>query len=174
MSYTDNIGNCNIFEKDHRSVDAYIHGRGKQSVKLPDKEVYLTKTLCDPANALSKRYKKKLLAEKIDGFSPNVPYSMNKQKRWDTLIAKFLLSNQEKDLPETVVVNRTDVPLSDGCHAETVRNVQIIENDAMTTVSSGGRRKPVCLKYSIINQVFLHSREESFVHLKNLLIFIGL
>ncbi|CAJ0599240.1 unnamed protein product [Cylicocyclus nassatus] len=144
MSYMDNIENCNIFEKDHRSLDAYR--KGKRSAKLPDnKEIYLTKTLCDPANALSKRYKKKVLAEKSDGFSPNVPYSMNKQKRWDTLTAKKLLSDQEKDLPETVVVHRTDVPLSDGCHAGTVSNVQIIENDAMTTMSSGGRRKP--LKY---------------------------
>ncbi|VDM78927.1 unnamed protein product [Strongylus vulgaris] len=142
MSYTESENYHTLYEKDRRSCDA--NRQEKRRRKLLDKDIFVTKTLCDPANVLSKRCKKKLLAEKFDGFSPNVPYSLNKQKRWSTITATSLLKNQQENSPETVIVHRTDVPLKESGRVNSIQNVEIVENDAIKKLS-GGRRK--ALKY---------------------------
>ncbi|KJH42068.1 hypothetical protein DICVIV_11953 [Dictyocaulus viviparus] len=49
-------------------------------------EVVVTKTLYDPSNTLSKNATKRWLASGLDNFHLNVPYSLNKQKRWQNVL----------------------------------------------------------------------------------------
>ncbi|EYC16468.1 hypothetical protein Y032_0033g2674 [Ancylostoma ceylanicum] len=72
--------------------------RGKWKLRRNGKyNVFVTKTLYDPANTLSKREQRRLLADRSDGFCPDVPYSMNKQERWNKCasMAVALLRTQE-------------------------------------------------------------------------------
>ncbi|VDK53921.1 unnamed protein product [Cylicostephanus goldi] len=78
------------------------------------KSSYVTKTLFDPMDTLSKRVRRTVVADKTDGFCLDVPYSMNKKKRWEKIDATTLLKirqNHPAETLETLVVNREDVPL---------------------------------------------------------------
>ncbi|EYC16474.1 hypothetical protein Y032_0033g2676 [Ancylostoma ceylanicum] len=104
---------------------------------------FVTKTLYDPSNTLSKREQRRVLADRSDGFCPDVPYSMNKQERWSKVTVSSLLKDQEPSSPERLIVNRTDVPSTASCRVGTISNVKVIDDGVIATVSAGGKRKPL-------------------------------
>ncbi|CAJ0588104.1 unnamed protein product [Cylicocyclus nassatus] len=120
------------------------HGKHRRYIKSPNTSMYITKTLHDPANTLSKTQRKKVMDEKIDGFSADVSYSLNKHKRWSCINPSSLLKASEENTPEMIVVKRNDIP-SDENAGGSVTNVSVMEDGVIKKLSSGGRRKP--LKY---------------------------
>ncbi|RCN29895.1 hypothetical protein ANCCAN_24343 [Ancylostoma caninum] len=75
----------------HKLVNKDPHlntGRRKRCDRFPGKKdadkVIVAKSIYDPQNTLSKRRRRRLHADRSDGFCTDVPYSMNKQERWKT------------------------------------------------------------------------------------------
>ncbi|CAJ0603574.1 unnamed protein product [Cylicocyclus nassatus] len=110
MSYISGEENGILCQKDTRGDN--LHKRREQR-NVEKENFFVTKTLYDPENMLSKRCKKKLLSEILSSFSPNVPYSVNKSKRWQKFTTKSILTDAQENLQriEAVVVHRTEVPL---------------------------------------------------------------
>ncbi|RCN37778.1 hypothetical protein ANCCAN_16292, partial [Ancylostoma caninum] len=104
---------------------------------------FVTKTLYDPENTLSKRQQRRLLADGSDGFCADVPYSLNKRERWNKITASSLLNDQKLSSPERMVISRSDVPFASPCRAGTISNVKVSDDGAIATVSAGGKRKPL-------------------------------
>ncbi|RCN37780.1 hypothetical protein ANCCAN_16294 [Ancylostoma caninum] len=104
---------------------------------------FVTKTLYDPENTLSKREQRRLVADQSDGFCADVPYSMNKHERWDKINASSLLNDQRPSSPERMVISRSDVPFASPYRAGTISNVKVSDDGAIATLSAGGKRKPL-------------------------------
>ncbi|CAJ0601632.1 unnamed protein product [Cylicocyclus nassatus] len=120
------------------------YAKQKRPYKHIRNELYITKTLYDPMDTISKNRRRKILADRSDGFCLNVPYSMNKKERWEKIDGTTVLKNRQQpaaDALETLVVNRVDVPFSDDGHGNTVKSIKLIQNDGISTLASGGRRK---------------------------------
>ncbi|CAJ0601633.1 unnamed protein product [Cylicocyclus nassatus] len=117
------------------------YAKQRPSKKHTRNDFYVTKTLYDPMNTVSKKHRTKILADKLDGFSFNVPYSMNKKERWEKIdrIALLKIRQPSDDALETIVVNRVDVPYSDDSHGNTVKSINLIQNDGIATLGCGGR-----------------------------------
>ncbi|EYC16458.1 hypothetical protein Y032_0033g2671 [Ancylostoma ceylanicum] len=120
-----------------------IRGRRDLRRKVTSNKSFVTKQLFDPDSTLSKREQRRLLADRSDGFCPDVPYSLNKHERWNNVNGVSLLNNQKPGSPERLVINRSDVPSSAPSRANTINSIHIIDDDTMVTVSAGGRRKPL-------------------------------
>ncbi|CAI2355393.1 unnamed protein product [Caenorhabditis sp. 36 PRJEB53466] len=67
-------------EKGRRSAVADRHMR-----RAAKAGAYLVKTIDDPNNVLGKKRKERVASESHDGIASNVLYSMNKNKRWETM-----------------------------------------------------------------------------------------
>ncbi|CAJ0601634.1 unnamed protein product [Cylicocyclus nassatus] len=120
------------------------YAKQKRPYKHIRSELYITKTLYDPMGTISKNRRRKILADRSDGFCLNVPYSMNKKERWEKIDGTTVFENRQQpsaDALETLVVDRADVPFSDDGHGNTVKSIRLIQNDGITTLASGGRRK---------------------------------
>ncbi|KAL6725835.1 hypothetical protein Aduo_007863 [Ancylostoma duodenale] len=120
-------------------------GGGNIRKKVTSSNSFVTKTLYDPDSTLSKREQRRLLADRSDGFCPEVPYSLNKHERRNNVNGVSLLNNQKPGSPERLIINRSDVPCSASSGADTINSVNVIDDHTIVTVSAGGRRKP--LKY---------------------------
>ncbi|EYC16478.1 hypothetical protein Y032_0033g2678 [Ancylostoma ceylanicum] len=141
MSLSDLEEYCNNYktmaQKGSTSKKCKLRRNGKHN------HVFVTKTLYDPANTLSKREQKRLLANRSDGFCPDVPYSMNKQERWSKVTVSSLLNGQELGSLDRLIISRTDVPSTASVRAGTISNVKVLDEDAIATLSAGRRRKPL-------------------------------
>ncbi|VDP02913.1 unnamed protein product [Heligmosomoides polygyrus] len=149
MSYSEEL-ECRPALEDHADSRSQSN-RGKQrkgdallQKKLAD-QVFVTKTLHDPANTLSKasdrRAKKRLEQENgPDNLQTGVPYSLNKQERWKTVNSVSLLDSRSDCGPEVLVVNRVITPT----HSRDVENlnvssVHLDDNDELTRISVKGK-----------------------------------
>ncbi|CAJ0596844.1 unnamed protein product [Cylicocyclus nassatus] len=109
-------------------------------------QVTIVKTIHDPESTLSKRKLRRVLADRSDGFCPQVPYSMNKRKRWNISPAS-LLANQSADLPELCILNRrtTFLHLVGRDLFSSITQFRVFENDAITTLSAAGKQQTIPL-----------------------------
>ncbi|KHJ93398.1 hypothetical protein OESDEN_06695 [Oesophagostomum dentatum] len=157
MSPTDAEDFNNFYDENFR----LSRGRWRKHGKAVRDDMFITKTLCDLENALSRRCKDRLNTDRSDGLCPNVPYSLNKRNRWNKITAASLLEAQPENFPEALVVNRTDVPLNGESsvynggvtarnnwkqgspNKSTITSVNVMEDSVMKTLSTGGRRKPL-------------------------------
>ncbi|CAJ0601635.1 unnamed protein product [Cylicocyclus nassatus] len=139
MSYSDpeEYRFLNRSQKGH----SLNYAKQRPSKKHTRNDFYVTKTLYDPMNTVSKKHRTKILADKLDGFSFNVSYSMNKKERWEKIdrIALLKIRQSSDDALETIVVNRVDVPSSDDHRGKTVKSINLIQNDGIATLGCGGR-----------------------------------
>ncbi|EYC24013.1 hypothetical protein Y032_0014g2270 [Ancylostoma ceylanicum] len=88
-----------------RKCNAAHRGDTYLQRKMADR-VVISKTLHDPANILSKRAEKRLIAQLNDGICPYVLYSLNKKQRWRTITPASLLRLQHPVELDAMVVNR--------------------------------------------------------------------
>ncbi|KAL6744503.1 hypothetical protein Aduo_017430 [Ancylostoma duodenale] len=106
-------------------------------------DVLVTKTLHDPAGTLSKKQQKRLEALPANDFQFNVPYSLNKHHRWETINPKSLLLNNAGSDREVLVIN--GVTASRSTHTPDVifraQSVHMLEDDVLATIATSGRAK---------------------------------
>ncbi|ETN77407.1 hypothetical protein NECAME_11077, partial [Necator americanus] len=102
----------------------------------------LTKTLLDPAGVLSKKQKNRLLSARDNDFQFDVPYSLNKHCRWETVNPKSLLLNSTEFDHDVLVA---DAVANSSCSEPAldyrVQKVHLLDDDALTTLSTTGKAK---------------------------------
>ncbi|RCN29892.1 hypothetical protein ANCCAN_24340 [Ancylostoma caninum] len=127
--------------REKRTCRGFDNYAGK---KLSDR-VVAAKIVYDPQNTLSKRAYKRLLADRSDGFCPDVPYSLNKRGRWEKMSPATLLSRYSSNSPELCVINREFTPFTFGdyVHSNTVTQMHVLNHDTVTTIASAGRKKAI-------------------------------
>ncbi|RCN41728.1 hypothetical protein ANCCAN_12333 [Ancylostoma caninum] len=106
-------------------------------------DVLVSKTLYDPAGTLSKKQQRRLKALPANEFQFNVPYSLNKYHRWETINPKSLLLNNAGSDREVLVIN--GVTSSPSTHTPDVifraHSVHMLEDDVLATIATSGRAK---------------------------------
>ncbi|EYC37270.1 hypothetical protein Y032_0810g2459 [Ancylostoma ceylanicum] len=117
-------------------------GRRKRCDCFPGKKdtdkVIVAKSIYDPQSTLSKRKQRCLHADRSDGFSTNVPYSINKQGRWKTANPATLLGNHPSCDFELCVINREVTTQGDD-----VTQMHVLNDDSVLAVGSAGRKKSI-------------------------------
>ncbi|KAL6726074.1 hypothetical protein Aduo_008084 [Ancylostoma duodenale] len=101
-------------------------------------KVIVAKSIYDPQNTLSKRRRRRLHADRSDGFCTGVPYSMNKQGRWKIADPAALLMNRPSSDYELCVVHR-EVTI----HDDDVTHMHAIHDGNVLAVCSAGRKKSI-------------------------------
>ncbi|KAK6758154.1 hypothetical protein RB195_015775 [Necator americanus] len=102
----------------------------------------LTKTLLDPAGVLSKKQKNRLLSARDNDFQFDVPYSLNKHCRWETVNPKsLLLDSTEYDHDVLVAEGVANTCSSDPELTYRVQKVHLFGDDALTTLFTSGKPK---------------------------------
>ncbi|KAK6744901.1 hypothetical protein RB195_011550 [Necator americanus] len=135
------------------------HNKRKPGKTFSDRRLF-AKTIHDPENTLSNRAHKRLLADRSDGFCPNVPYSMDKHDRWKTVTPASLLNNHPTSAPELRVIVRkaTQIPPHKEHHASAASSLRVLDGDVVTTIFSTKRRITASSKR--LNEGRQNGREE--------------
>ncbi|KAK6744906.1 hypothetical protein RB195_011555 [Necator americanus] len=117
------------------------HNKRKPGKTFSDRRLF-AKTIHDPENSLSNRARKRFLADRSDGFCPNVPYSMDKHDRWKRLTPASLLSNHPTWAPELRVIVRKAIqfPAFKEHHASAAGSLRVLDGDVITTIFTTKRR----------------------------------
>ncbi|EYC43923.1 hypothetical protein Y032_0477g2182 [Ancylostoma ceylanicum] len=133
---------------DHLVNKGPFRGPRKPLHRYPPKsrsadDMLVTKTLHDPAGTLSKKQQKRLTALPANDFQFNVPYSLNKHQRWETINPKSLLLNNDGCDREVLVVN--GVTASPSTHSPDIisraQSVHMLEDDVLATIATSGKAK---------------------------------
>ncbi|CAJ0596861.1 unnamed protein product [Cylicocyclus nassatus] len=106
---------------------------------------FITKTFYDPSNSLSKSSRRRMLHDQLDDLCPDVPYSLNKRERWKLSIRSFLGNRQPNSSQtlETLLVSRSDVPSDESEGNEKICKIELLQNDDVAVLSSGGKTMPM-------------------------------
>ncbi|CAJ0598781.1 unnamed protein product [Cylicocyclus nassatus] len=141
---------CSDSEAYNHDYDLLVNkgsrAKHSRSTRNSPENIILTKTIYDPHNALSKRAQNRLLADDCDGVHAYVPYSLNKQQRWE-INPTTLLRRQSFSNPEIYVVQQEVSPLSSHPTSSTVTSVRLLNDDGVMTLSS--KRRKMTLDYFI-------------------------
>lgn len=148
-------------KEDWKSPKKLPHGVEKLFFKKPDAS-FLMKDLVDDGNNLSKKQRNKILADSSgDNMALNVPYSMNRRKRWEINSASELMdSNFERtDIACTAIDSLYNYGLTEQSKREFIRvRHKFDNNDNIVSVSTKSHRgniskkivdKPVELEYTL-------------------------
>ncbi|CAJ0604417.1 unnamed protein product [Cylicocyclus nassatus] len=108
-----------------------------EAVVLDGSETAVVTAAVEEDAAVVRKYKR-LFTDHLDGLYPNVPYSLNKRKRWMTTSPASLLANQTSSL-ELCVVNKKATNWHTTIYdhsANIVTHFHVLDDDVITTFSA--------------------------------------